>query len=79
MLEQDQVTSRREVAVFVEDAVVRKEALAVDGLDLSARADVAGVVEVSVEVRPPDQDGHAARLAGDALDGLFSRADETRA
>ena len=37
VFQQDQVTARREVPVLVEDAVVRQEALAIDGLDLAAR------------------------------------------
>ena len=51
VLEQEQIARRREVAVLVEDAVVRQEALAVDRLHLAARAHRARVVEVAVEVR----------------------------
>ena len=60
-LEQDEVAAGREVAVLVEDAVVREEALAVDRLHLAARADGARVVEVAVEVRRADERDDAAR------------------
>src|SRR3712207_7394747 len=39
-----EVAPGREVAILVEDAVVRQEALAVERLHLAARADGAGVV-----------------------------------
>ena len=39
VLEQDEVAAGREVAVLVEDAVVRQEALAVDRLHLAVGAD----------------------------------------
>ena len=65
VLEQEQVAARGEVAVLVEDAVVRKEPLAVDRLHLAAGADRARVVEVAVEVGRADEDDDAASLARD--------------
>ena len=62
-LEQQQVARRREVAVLVEDAVVRQEALAVDGLHLAVGADRAGVEEVAVEVGDADERDDAACVA----------------
>jgi hypothetical protein len=44
-----------EVAVLVEDAVVRQVPLVVAVQDLAARDDGAGVVEVPVEVHEPDR------------------------
>src|SRR6266545_1100070 len=76
VLEQDQVAARREVTVLVEDAVIRQKALAVHGLDLAARADVAGVVEVAVETGSAHEDRGSARLACDALDRVLRSADE---
>src|SRR6185503_9114960 len=67
MLEQEEVAPRSEVAVLVEDAVVREEALAVDGLHLAARADRAGVVEVAVEMGEADERDEAAGLPRDLL------------
>src|SRR4029077_12180171 len=55
MLEQDEITSRREVAVLVEDAVVGEEALAIERLDLARGTDGAGVVEVTLQPRHADQ------------------------
>ena len=46
---------RREVALLVEDAVVRQEPLAVDRPHLAVRADRARVVEVAVEVGEADE------------------------
>ena len=77
-LEQQQVARGREVAVLVEDAVVRQEALAVDGLHLAVGADRARVVEVAVEVGEADERDEAARLARDLLQRLLGRADEAR-
>ncbi len=79
VLEEQQLAAGCEVALLVEDAVVRQEPLLHDGADLAARADVARVVEIAVEVRPADEHGRAAGLSRDALDRLLSRADEARA
>ena len=76
--QQQQVVARGEVAVLVEDAVVRQEALAVDGADLAVREDVAGVVEVGVEVRRADERDDAVRRGGDLLDRAPRGADERR-
>ena len=79
MLEQDQVAAGGEVARLVEDAVVRQEALAVHGLDLAVRADRAGVEEVAVVVRVPDECDDPARLARQTLERLLRRAHEAGA
>src|SRR5919201_1567405 len=79
VLDEEEISSRREVPVLVEHAVVRQEPLAVDGPDLAPRADVAGVVEVAVEVWSTDEQGRSARLDGDPLDRLLGGADEARA
>ena len=65
MLEQEQVSARSEVAVLVEDAVVRQEALAVDRLHLAAGADRARVVEVALEVGRAHEGDDAAGLTRD--------------
>ena len=76
VLEEEQVASRREVAVLVEDAVVRQEALAVDRLHLAAGADRARVVEVAVEVGVPDERGDPVRGARDLAERLLGGAHE---
>src|SRR5439155_1224009 len=68
----------REVAVLVEDAVVRQEALAVDAADLAAGEDEAGVVEVRVEVRSADERRDPVRLSRELLDRPLRRPDEPR-
>ncbi len=77
--EQEEVVAGREVAVLVEDAVVRQEALAVDAADLAARQDVAGVREIGVEVGGADERHDPLRLGGDRLDRPAGGADEPRA
>ena len=74
--QQEQVAAGREVAVLVEDAVVRQVALAVDAADLAVGEDVAGVVEVGVEVRRADERGDAARARGERGDRPARGADE---
>ena len=74
--QQDEVARRREVAVLVEDAVVRQEALAVDAADLAVGEDGARVVEVGVEVRRADERGDAVRRVGDRLDARSRRAEK---
>ena len=78
VLEQDQVAARGEVAVLVEDPVVRQEAFAIDRLDLPARKDVARVEEIAVEVGGAEQHRRAARLPCDRLDTALGRAHESR-
>ena len=78
MLEQEEVTSRREVAVLVEYAVVGKEPLAVERLHLAGRAHGARVVEVALEVRSAQERDDAAHLAGDRAQRLLGGADEAR-
>ena len=78
VLEQEQVARGGEVAVLVEDAVVRQEALPVDRLQLAAGADRAGVVEVAVEVGEPDERGDSVRGARDLAERLLRGAQEAR-
>ena len=78
VLEQDEITAGREVAVLVEHAVVRKEPLAVERLHLAGRAHGARVVEVALEVRSAHEGDDAAHLAGDRAQRLLGRADEAR-
>src|SRR4029079_14928747 len=77
-LEQQQVTRRREIAVLVEDAVVREKALAVDSLHLALATNRACVEEVAIEVGVPDERDEAPRLRGDLAHRLLGRADEAR-
>ena len=57
--QQHELPSGREVAVFVEDAVVREIALPVERLELAVRTDCARVEEIAVEPGRPDQRGQA--------------------
>src|SRR5581483_7455056 len=77
--EQHELPAGREVAVLVEDAVIREEALRVDGSELPAGAHCAGVDEVAVEERAADERGDSVRLGGDALERAARLADERRA
>ena len=63
--QQHELAAGREVAVLVEDAVVRQELLAVDALTSPSASDGAGVVEIAIEVRRADERGDPVRLAGD--------------
>ncbi len=74
--EDDEVASLREVPVLVEDAVVRKEVLAIDGLHAATRADSTGVREIAVEPRRPDECHDAVGCSGDLLQGRASGAYE---
>ena len=74
--QEHEVVARREVAVLVEDAVVRQVALAVDAPHLAVREHEARVVEVGVEVRRADERGDAVRRLRDLLDRAARRADE---
>ena len=66
--EQDEVVARCEVAVLVEDSIVRQEALAVHGLDVAVRADRACVVEIRVEMREADERHQPTRLLCDLVE-----------
>ena len=77
--EEEEVPSWVEVAVLVEDSVVREEALVVDGLHLALGANGAGVEEVAREVRKAHQRRDSRGLGGDRLEGLRRRADESGA
>ena len=76
--EDDEVAALGEVAVLVEDAVVREEVLAVDGLDAAVRADGARVREIAVEPGRPDERDDAVGRRCDLLDRLARRAHEPR-
>ena len=75
-LEQDEIASRCEVTVFVEDAVVRKEALAIDRFHFPARADGACVEEIAIEVRRPDERSDTAARSGDLVELPFGGANK---
>ena len=75
-LEQHEVAARREVPILVEHAVVRQEALAVDGLHLAVRADGARVEEILVEVGEADDGDDVLRLGGDRAQRAGRGADE---
>ena len=79
VLEEKEVVAGREVAVLVEDAVVREEALAVDRPHLAAGADGAGVEEVAVEVGRADERDDPAGRARDLCERALCGADEARA
>ena len=73
---QDELAPLGEVAVLVEDAVVREEVLAVDGPHPSVRADGARVREIAVEPRRPDERDEPSVSARDRLERLVCSADE---
>jgi hypothetical protein len=75
-LQQDQVTSLAEVAVLVEDPVIRKEVLAVDRLHAPVGAHRARVREVAVEPRGADERGDVRALARDLVERRARGADE---
>ena len=77
--QQEEVVARREVAVLVEDAVVRQVALAVDAPHLAVGEHEARVVEVGVEVRRADERGDPVRRLRDLVDRPPRRADEAGA
>ena len=65
-----------EVALLVEDAVVGEKALPVERLQLAVRAHGAGVEEVAVEPRCPDERGQTLRLRRNRAQRLLCGADE---
>jgi hypothetical protein len=77
-LEQHELAPGREVAVLVEDAVVRQESLAVDRLDVAVRADRARVEEVLVEMGEADDCDDVLRFARDLAQRRCCGADEAR-
>ncbi len=68
VLEQDEVAAGGEVAVLVEHAVVRQEALVVDRLHLAGCTDREPVVQVADEVRRADERDDAAGRARNLLE-----------
>ena len=74
--EEDEVATLGEVAVLVEDAVVREEVLAVDGLHAAVRADGAGVREIAVEPGRADERDDAVGRGRDLLERLVRGAHE---
>src|SRR5439155_26538952 len=77
--DEHELPARLEVAVLVENPVVREEALVVDALDGAVGADGAGVEEVPVEVREADERRDARGLAGDELEAVLGCMEEARA
>ena len=77
MLEQPDVRAWLEVALLVEHAVVRKQPLAVDGLDAAVRAHEACVVEPAVcRVRRADERDDVRSRLRHLTGSVRSRADE---
>ncbi len=76
-LQDDQVASFGEVAVLVEDAVVREEVLAIHGLNAPVGAHGAGVHKVAVEPGCPHECDETFRRRRDLLERLARGADET--
>jgi predicted amidohydrolase len=74
--EQHEVVARREIPVFVEDAVVRQVALAVDVPHLAVGKREACVVEVGVEVGSTDERRDPVGRLRDLVDRAPRRADE---
>ena len=68
----------REVAVLVEDAVVRQVALAVEALHLAVGADGAGVEEIPVEPGRADERRQPGARLRDLAQRLLGGADEGR-
>ena len=77
--EQEAVDPALEVALLVEDTVVRQVLLAVDRLHLAVRADRARVVERPGRVRRADERHDPRHLGGDRGEALVGRAQERRA
>ena len=74
--EQHELAPGREVAILVEDAVVREVALPVDRAHLAVRADGAGIEEVAVEPRRADEGGQAGAGRRDLVERGFGGAHE---
>jgi hypothetical protein len=77
-LKKQELAALGEVAVLVEDAVVRKELLAIDRPDLALGADGARVCEVAVEPRRSDERHDVARGARNLQKRLTGGVDEPR-
>ena len=77
--EQKEIAAGSEVAVLVEDAVVRKVVLLVDATDLAVGQDEARVVEVGVEVGRADQHRDAVGRGRDPVDAAPRGAHEAGA
>ena len=76
--EQEQVAAGGEVAVLVEDAVVRQVVLAVHPLQLSVREHGARVREVALEDRAADEGGDPLRRERDLVERGPGRLEEAR-
>ncbi len=74
--DEQEIASLGEVAVLVEDAVVREEVLAVDRLHAPVRAYRARVGQIAVEPRRADECDDAGRRARDLRQRLVGGADE---
>ena len=75
-VEHHEVAPLGEVAVLVEDAVVREEVLSVDGAHLAVGAHCARVREISVEPGSADKGDEVGCGARDLLHGIVGGADE---
>jgi hypothetical protein len=74
--EQDEVAPFREVAVFVEDAVVRQVLLPIDGADSAICADDTRIREVAIEPRHAHESHDIAGLVRDLDEGAACGSDE---
>ena len=77
--QQQQLAPGREVAVLVEDAVVRQVALAVEPLHVAVGADGAGVEEIAVEPGSADERGQPRAFLRDLPQRRLRGAHEGRA
>ena len=77
--EQDELSAGGEVAVLVEDAVVREVVLAIDASQLPVREHGARVREIPIEERAADERGDPLRRGGDLVERGAGGLDEARA
>ena len=77
--EQDELAAGGEVAVLVEDAVVREVVLAVHASQLAVREHGARVREIAIEERAADERGDPLRRGGDLVERGAGGLDEARA
>ena len=75
--QQEETPAGLEVPVLVEDSVVRQEALAADPPHLAAPQHGAGVEEITIEVREPDERRDPRRLGRDRLEAAARGAQKS--
>ena len=77
-LQQHEIAPGREVAVLVEDAVVRQVALAIDALHRAVGQHGAAVVQVALEQRDADERRDSRATGRDLVERRTCRSDESR-